>query len=240
MLGGTRFVGRHLVEALRRGRAHGHGLQPRAHAAAVAGRRAAHGRPRHGRPGVAARARVGTPAWTSTAICRSMFEPRPSCWPIASGATHSSRPLPSTCPGQTADRGDERRCTQVPELEVDAARAGALRPAQGRLRAGGGARVPRSGADPPPGHRGRALRPHEPLHLVGRARRARRRRCWHPERRSSPVQLVDGRDLARFAASLLTERRRRESSTSAARRPRSASCSQRASRAPEATRRRPG
>ena len=54
-------------------------------------------------------------------------------------------------------------------------RARALRRAQGRVRAGGRARVPRPHADHPPGHRGRAARPDEPLHLVGRAPRARRR-----------------------------------------------------------------
>ena len=41
------------------------------------------------------------------------------------------------------------------------------------------------------------LRPHEPLHLVGRAPRARRRgaRAGSPD---APVQLVDGRDLGAF------------------------------------------
>ncbi len=53
--------------------------------------------------------------------------------------------------------------------------ARAVRRAQGRVRAGGRARLPGPHADHPPGHRRRAVRSDEPLHLVGRADRARRR-----------------------------------------------------------------
>ena len=215
VLGGTRFVGPPPRRGRARRRARGHGLQPRAHAAALGRRRAAHRRSRARRPGVAARPRAGTPASTSTAICRSTCGPRPSCWPSASAryafiSTASVYVIPGRPPiDETASAPRRSRLHEVdavaPELY------GPLKVAceQEVERAfPGRALILRPGIVAGP------YDPDQPLHVVGRARRARRRGARTRSRRTRPCSSWTGATSRQFSARAAGHGTRRGSSTS--------------------------
>ena len=186
VLGGTRFVGRH-SSSTRRG-ATRHGLQPRARAAAVGRRRAPRGRPRDGRPGVVARARLGRlprRQRLSAAACSGLG--RAAGDRVARYAYISTASVYASGGGPPIEEASALH--EVPEREFDAVEPGLYGPlkvaCEQEARARWGARSP-PGADPAPGHRGGALRPHQPLRLVGRARLRAAARCSRRARRVRP------------------------------------------------------
>ena len=203
VLGGTRFVGRHLVDAAARARARGHGLQPRPHArcpgttsssspatASSGDLRALRGRdwdacldvngylPQHVRASAELLAeRVGHYAFISTA----------SVYVLAGRRRRSTRRAPCTTrPGSEPDAVDPELYGPLKvacEQEVERAfpgRALILRP-------------------------GIVAGPYDPTNRFTWwvERVARGGEVLGPGRPSSPVQLVDGRDLALFATALI-------------------------------------
>ena len=196
-LGGTRFVGRHIVEAARTAGHDGVRLQPRPDAAALGRRRAPARRSRHGRPGGAARSRVGRVHRRQRVPAAASRAPRRSCSPVTSGTTSSSRPRRST--SSTPPAGWTRRTAVLPAAldEADAAGAELY-----------GARKVACEQEVERAFPGRTLiirpgivaGPHDPTNRFTWwvERLARGGEVLAPGSPDAPVQLVDGRDLGAF------------------------------------------
>ena len=183
-----------------RRRAHGHGLQPRAHAAAVADVEQLTGDRETGDLECAARARVGRLPRRQRLSAAARASVGRAARRIASRATRSSRPRRSTSSrARRAHRGDRRAASRCRTHEVDAPRR---RSSTARSRSHASRRWRRA-------FPGRALilrpgivaGPYDPTNRFTWwvERVARGGEVLAPGTPDSPVQLVDGRDLGAFS-----------------------------------------